>query len=236
LTFYLEDKIEEHNMEYRKVNKMTANCLKPTVICIDGIVGAGKSTVTRRLKDLYKCYEEPIEKWTLLPCLYNNMKEMAAPFQFQVLLSQYDQYTSFKNIHDTVIVERCPWTSKHVFTKMLMDDGFFDTSAFETYDNFYSRLAYDVDHFIFLEINAQLAFDRIKQRDRFAEQNISFEYLEKLQRQYQVCLKNRDPSTVTYVDGSKCADEVELEVRSAIEKVLKRPKTPKTSIVVNGQV
>ncbi len=57
-----------------------------TIICIDGLIGAGKSTVTHRLKkNLYKCYEEPIDKWTLLPNLYNDMKKYATPFQFQVL-------------------------------------------------------------------------------------------------------------------------------------------------------
>ncbi len=50
-----------------------------TIICIDGLIGAGKSTVTHRLKkNLYKCYEEPIDKWTLLPNLYNDMKKRNA--------------------------------------------------------------------------------------------------------------------------------------------------------------
>ncbi len=33
-----------------------------TIICIDGLIGAGKSTVTHRLKkNLYKCTKKPIE-------------------------------------------------------------------------------------------------------------------------------------------------------------------------------
>lgn len=150
------------------------------------------------------------------------MKEYAAPFQFQVLFSQYDQYMSFKNIHDTVIVERCPWTSKNVFASMLIEDGFFDTNAIETYNSFYERLAYDVDHFIFLRVDAELAFERIKRRDRFAEQNISFTYLKSLQTKYEKSLKSRDPSTVTYIDGSNAIDQVEAEVKGAIVNVLSK--------------
>lgn len=195
---------------------------KPVIICIDGIVGAGKSTVTRRLKNLYKCYEEPVEKWTLLPNLYNDMVSFAAPFQFQVLFSQHDQYLSFKNIHDTVIVERCPWTSKNVFADMLIKDGFFDSEAIDTYNTFYERLSYEVDHFIFLQIDADLAFDRIKTRDRFAEQNITFGYLKNLQTQYEESLKRLNPLTVTYVDGSKSVETVEQHVKEAIRNVLKQ--------------
>ncbi len=55
-----------------------------TIICIDGLIGAGKSTVTHRLKkNLYKCYEEPIDKWTLLPNLYNDMKNTQLLFNFK---------------------------------------------------------------------------------------------------------------------------------------------------------
>ncbi len=97
-----------------------------TIICIDGLIGAGKSTVTHRLKkNLYKCYEEPIDKWTLLPNLYNDMKKYATPFQFQVLFSQYDQYLSFKDCKETIIVERCPWTSKNIFTSLMIENNLF---------------------------------------------------------------------------------------------------------------
>ena len=83
-----------------------------TIICIDGIIGAGKSSLIRKLKNNFTCFEEPVEKWSLLPDLYADMKRFAIPFQFQVLFSQYDQYMSFKNINDMIIVERCPQTSK----------------------------------------------------------------------------------------------------------------------------
>ncbi len=58
-----------------------------TIICIDGLIGAGKSTVTHRLKkNLYKCYEEPIDKWTLLPNLYNDMKKYATSFSISSII------------------------------------------------------------------------------------------------------------------------------------------------------
>ncbi len=63
---------------------------------------------------------------TILPNLYNDMKKYATPFQFQVLFSQYDQYLSFKDCKETIIVERCPWTSKNIFTSLMIENNLFD--------------------------------------------------------------------------------------------------------------
>jgi len=107
------------------------------IVCIDGIIGAGKSTLIRKLKNKFTCFEEPIKKWSLLPKLHSDMERYVVPFQFQVLFSQYDQYLSFKNITDPVIVERCPWTSKNVSVQMYMDNGWFDRASTETYNKFF---------------------------------------------------------------------------------------------------
>ncbi|QNH08553.1 143R [Invertebrate iridescent virus Kaz2018] len=192
-----------------------------TIICIDGLIGAGKSTVTHRLKkNLYKCYEEPIDKWTLLPNLYNDMKKYATPFQFQVLFSQYDQYLSFKDCKETVVVERCPWTSKNIFTSLMIENNLFDLSAIDTYNNLYERLSYQVDHFIYIKVDSEMAFERIKKRDRFAEQNISFDYLKSLENKYATSLATLSPSTVTIIDGSNTIEEVEFDVKTAINNFL----------------
>ena len=51
-----------------------------TLICIDGIIGAGKSTLIRKLKNNFTCFEEPIEKCCLLPSMYSDMKRFVVPF------------------------------------------------------------------------------------------------------------------------------------------------------------
>ena len=74
------------------------------------------------------------------------MERFAIPFQFQVLFSQYDQYLSFKNINDMIIVERCPWTSKNVFAQMYIDNGLFDQASALTYHKFFELFSYEVDY------------------------------------------------------------------------------------------
>ena len=101
------------------------------------------------------------------------------------MLSQYDQYLSFKNITDPIIVERCPWTSKNVFAQMYMDNGLFDRASTETYHKLFELLSYGVDYYIYLDVEPELALERIKTRDHYGESNITLDYLKTLRKQYE---------------------------------------------------
>ncbi len=62
------------------------------------------------------------------------MKKIRTPFQFQVLFSQYTiNIYLFKDCKETIIVERCPWTSKNIFTSLMIENNLFDLSAIDTY-------------------------------------------------------------------------------------------------------
>ncbi|CCV02440.1 Thymidine kinase [Armadillidium vulgare iridescent virus] len=206
--------------------------MKPKLkICIDGIIGAGKSTLVKSLKNDYNCYEEPIEKWSLLSKFYNNMKVYSAPFQFQVLFSQYDQQNLFKTQtsknEDIVIVERCPWTSFNIFSKMLIEDGVFDKDYIETYEKFHNILSYEVDHFIFLKVDHKQAFKRVEARNRRAEQKLNIEYLHRLEKQYDKMLLFQEPPNtsgsaqrVHVVDASQTTEEIEKTVREILNSII----------------
>ena len=187
------------------------------IICIDGIIGAGKSTLIRKLKNNFTCFEEPVEKWSLLPKLYSDMERFAIPFQFQVLFSQYDQYLSFKNINDMIIVERCPRTSKNVFAQMYIDNGLFDEASALTYHKFFELLSYAVDYFIYLDVEPELALKRIKTRDRHGEDNITLAYLESLYERYEKQLNQT--RNVFRVNANSEIETVELDVRNILRTI-----------------
>ena len=187
------------------------------IVCIDGIIGAGKSSLIRKLKNTFTCFEEPVEKWSLLPNLYADMERFAVPFQFQVLFSQYDQYISFKNINDMIIVERCPRTSKNVFAQMYIDNGLFDEASALTYHKFFELLSYEVDYFIYLDVEPELALKRIKTRDRHGEDDITLAYLELLHEQYEKQLNQT--RNVFCVNANSDIETVEQEVRNILRAV-----------------
>jgi len=158
--------------------------MPPKVICIDGIIGAGKTTLIKSLNDTYTCFQEPIHQWTLLSNLYSDMKLYAEPFQYQVLFSQYDQYQSFKNVDGLVLIERSSETSLKVFTKLLKDQGLFSDEAYSVYEKFNGLIGCKPDFYIYLDLDVRSAWRRIQDRDRFEEQNITFDYLSDLKAEY----------------------------------------------------
>jgi deoxyadenosine/deoxycytidine kinase len=188
-----------------------------TIVCIDGIIGCGKTTLIRSLKDKYNCFEEPIDKWTLLGSLYNDMNRFAEPFQFQVLFTQYEQLCTFRNI-DKVVVERCPETSLCVFTEVLKDYGYFDDGTWKVYKGFYDTMGYKPDYYIYLDVNINSAWDRIKNRDRFEEQNITLDYLQDLKLKYDLFFEGKD--NVFKVDAHKPSIQVKYDVDNIIQGIL----------------
>lgn len=189
---------------------------KMTIVCIDGIIGCGKTTLIRSLKEKYTCFEEPIEKWTLLSSLYNDMDKFAEPFQFQVLFTQFEQSCVLKTLNK-VIIERCPETSLHVFTNLLKDNNYFTIEAFNLYKKFYNTMGFKPDYYIWLDIDVYDAWERIKNRDRFEEQNITLEYLNELKTGYERFFK--DKNNVFKVNALQPSAKVKMDTLNIINKL-----------------
>lgn len=179
-------------------------------ISIEGIIGTGKSSLIRNLKDVYVCYEEPVEKWTLLPYMYENVKDYGTALQFQILLSQFDQYEQFKNIKH-VIIERSPWSARNIFAPFILDQA-----SMKIYDDMHKKLTYDVDFYIYLHLDPKTAFQRVQMRGRLYERNITIDYLEKLSQAYE---KKLTMTNVYYVDASLTPLEIEREVRKILKRI-----------------
>lgn len=183
--------------------------MSPFIVCIDGLIGAGKSTLMKRLADSYKCFPEPVEEWTLLPFLYQNLTRYGPAFQFQVLLSQFNQKRFFSN--SLILVERCPWTSRYVFAPLLLD-----AETLCTYDKLYRTLSFDVDCFIYLDVDPIDAFHRIRNRSP-VDSLISLDYLHRLHESYASNLLMGRSDVFVVNDASP--DVVEREVRAFLAKI-----------------
>lgn len=188
--------------------------MAPVIICIDGIPGAGKTTLLNRLSHRYSCFPEPISEWKLLPLFYENPTKYAFFFHLEILLSQFNQKLTFPD-SGVVIVERCPWTSRHIFAPLLLNEN-----ELSIYNQIYQISKYKVHYFIFLEIEPKLALERIYKRS-ISDYKISLEYLEKLNNQYSKNLK-MDYANVCLVDANKSTNSVELDTILKIEDYLEK--------------
>lgn len=191
---------------------------KPFVICIDGIIGVGKSTLIENLSSIYKTFSEPLEEWTLLEDFYKNPKKFGAAFQLQVLFSQFNQSKLYKNF-DVVIIERCSYTSKHVFSKMLIEDGIIDSVEWSiVYDGFFKDLAFSPDVYIYLEISPEIALERIKMRSRNCETTITLKYLKSLEKSYKSFINTLDK--VFIIDAFQSKEEIFKQAVEIIKQIV----------------
>lgn len=195
------------------------------VLCIDGTIGAGKSTLMQRLASRFQCFPEPLAEWTLLASFYQNPPRFAFPLQLQILLSQFLQYQSFPE-EGLVLVERCPWTSRHVFAPLILTDA-----ELALYDGVYQRLTYPVHAFLYLDLEPEVAFQRLQQRTAM-DRTIPLAYLHRLQARYTSALKE-GCSNVWSVDANRPLEVVEEDVVTKIAsifpdglKTLLRPNHP----------
>lgn len=179
-------------------------------ICIDGIIGSGKSSLINELSNEFTCFQEPINEWSLLQSFYDDMSTYAAPFQFQVLFSFHKLYSTFKNVNDSILIERCPWSSKNIFAKMFVDNGYITSDEYKLYCNFYDKLAFKTDLFIYLNVSTDIAYDRILKRDRASERSLKPDYLDLLNLKYNEALSTLD--NVVIVDANQPLKDVKKNV------------------------
>lgn len=200
--------------------------MSPLLYCIEGNIGAGKSTVLEALeKKKYPCFPERIYEWTLLEKFYEDPDTYIFPFHYQILLSQYNQLLECQKFpkNREVFMERHPWTSRNIFIDMLDQKGIWSESNSKCYDNLYTKIPVEIDIMFFLNVDYKKCYERIQKRNRTSEvSKISLDYLFQLELEYEQKLlwqssQEKLPFKVVEINATEKTPE---EIVSLIEDVL----------------
>ena len=117
--------------------------MSPLIFSIDGNIGSGKSTIINHLINSNITIEnynliflpEPVDVWneikdssgvTILEKYYADPKKYAFSFQMMAYITRLSQIKmAIKNnpINSIIITERCLFTDREIFAKMLYDSG-----------------------------------------------------------------------------------------------------------------
>jgi len=185
---------------------------------VDGIIGAGKSTVLKLLRKNNICLEEPVSDWgEMLENFYEDIHKYAYPFQLQVLLSQKKQYDPVRQSTDDIFIERSPETSRDVFFQMLKNDGFFNDKQIHVYLDTWRKISYKVDHHFLLYLPIEEAWGRIQKRDRKGEDRITLDYLLNLEKQYKRVYENNP--NVTWISSTLTPQEIVDKITNKINEL-----------------
>ena len=170
---------------------------KNITIGISGIIGVGKSTLTKSLaEDMNaEALYEPVETNVYLDKFYEDIPKYAFPMQVYLLNHRFAQHQqmvwSCKNtIQDRTIYEDV------IFAKMLRDSGNMSEIDFQTYCDLYNNMTnflHRPDLIVYLDVKPEVALERIKQRSRDCEKELPLQYLQELRDGYEDWLNDINP-------------------------------------------
>lgn len=197
---------------------LAANAVR---VCLEGNIGAGKSTVTAALaKRGYAVAAEPVEAWTLLPRFYAEPHAYAFALQVQILTS----CVALGDARSSLITERGAEASLQVFGESLVASGHMTPAQLRLLHELHGALALTPCTIIlFLDVSTSICLARIAERGRACEAGITQNYLDNLQGTYEQFLRasaargihvQRVPCENASAEAS--ADRVELALAQAL--------------------
>jgi len=158
-------------------------------IAVAGNVGVGKSTLTRLLCD-YLCWEpfyEAVADNPYLADFYKDMRTWSFHSQIYFLARRLSHHRQIIEWPGTVVQDRTVYEDAEIFAQNLHLQGYMTVRDWQSYWDLYqtvSTILPPPDLVIYLQASVPVLQDRIRQRGRDYEQEISEDYLLQLNTLY----------------------------------------------------
>ena len=190
---------------------------KNNIIGISGIIGVGKSTLTKKLGEEleYDIINEPVETNEYLSNFYQNMSKYSFPMQVYLLNHRFKQHQQMVWADKSSIQDRTIYEDV-IFAKMLKEAEMMEELDFKTYVDLFNNMSnflHRPDLILYLDVEPEEALRRVNERSRGCESGLTLEYLQDLRKGYEEWLedvKDRIPvirlDWNTYQDHKKIAD------------------------------
>jgi deoxyadenosine/deoxycytidine kinase len=192
----------------------------PKIISIEGNIGAGKTTILKNLESYYSdnpnvvFLREPVDIWetitdkngeNILAKFYADPSKYSFSFQvmaFVTRLSMLRQVIDKNPDCQLIICERSLEADRHIFAKMLYDDGLIDEINYKIYLHFYNEYRNDfvLDGIIYIQTDPTICDERIKLRSRNGESGIQLDYLKKCRQYHEDWLMEIDNILIINAD------------------------------------
>ena len=174
-------------------------------IAIEGLIGAGKTTLTKRLCDLWNARPvlEEFDDNPFLPRFYEDQQRYAFSVELSFLAQRYHQLkrVSERNLfHPNAIADYSIGKSLVFASVTLPPDEY--ALFVDLYSIMYAGLP-KPDLLVYLHLPMDRVRDRIRMRGRGYEQSITSDYLGRLQEHYLDHLQKMTASRVLVVDIGK---------------------------------
>lgn len=169
------------------------------IICIDGVVGVGKSTLSEILsKELgIEMFEKPVLNNPLLDKFYHNKERYSFPLQVFFLNKRFEMLKEAEK-KSSCVMDRSIYGDV-IFAKMLMEEGNMTKEEYDIYEELLNNMLQHISApklMIYLKSSVDKAIEKIKKRGRDYEQIVERKYWEDLNRHYRDYFNNYNLSKV----------------------------------------
>lgn len=185
-------------------------------IAVSGNIGSGKTTLTGLLAKHFKWtpHYEDVEDNPYLDDFYREMQRWSFNLQIYFLNTRFRQIINFREQEQDVIQDRTIYEDAHIFAPNLHAMGLMPNRDFENYLALFElmeRFIQAPDLLIYLRASVPTLVDQIQKRGRDYENNISIEYLNRLNERYEAWISQYDKGQllIVNVDENKFAHNPE---------------------------
>ncbi len=171
-------------------------------IAIEGVIGAGKTTLAKLLSERHQArlVLEEFEDNPFLPRFYEDRARYAFQTQLSFLASRFNQQRNLaaKDLFHDMTVSDYLFDKDRIFARINLND-----EEMALYDRIYtimSSIATKPDLVIFLQCSVEKLMDNIYRRGRSYEQDISPDYLAELNEAYNQFFHHYDRSRLLIIN------------------------------------
>jgi deoxyguanosine kinase len=174
-------------------------------IAIEGNIGAGKSTLAVKMAEDFnaKTVLERFADNPFLPKFYKDQSRYAFSLEMSFLADRYqqlsDDLSQFDLFKDFIIADY------HIFKSLLFSKITLEEDEFRLYRTLFDIIYKEMpkpDLYIYLYQNTNRLLQNIKKRGRSYEQDITAEYLEKINKGYLEYIKTQTDLNVLIIEVS----------------------------------
>ena len=182
---------------------------------LEGNIGAGKSTFLTMLAQHTPSVSvalEPLHEWqnqiygqSLLANFYQDPKRWAYTFENLTLISRVQNHLiEQQNNHPWRIVERSIYSGNYVFARNSYESAFLTPIEWQIYQEWFTILTHSKcfapQGFIYLRVSPEVAFERIKKRNRRAEKKLTLAYLRQVHAKHEEFLIQKRVTCASLID------------------------------------
>jgi deoxyadenosine/deoxycytidine kinase len=172
-------------------------------IVIEGNIGAGKTSLSHKIAEEYnaKLILEQFANNPFLPKFYEDPEKYSFPLEMSFLADRYNQLKnelSERDLFKSFTIADYYFMKSLIFSKQTLKDD-----EYNLYRQFFHIIYNSLpkpDLYVYLHSNADKLLNNIKSRGREYEQEISVDYLQKIQDSYFEFFKQQQELSFLVID------------------------------------